>query len=355
MFNKRHFALSKITIWFSFFAMVLGYQNCSPGFEILRLAGPVSNGEVPAPSDENTVLQYQFPEIPSERISENKMSGMTGGDGVNVRNFWQFAPKYPLFSYGASKRRWIYLPPNTKIENANPDAWSYPKGTVFWKEFSLEGKRIETRVFEKISDGIGIASWRSLVYLWRVDQSDADLLKVDDFYSLPASGQSLYQAGVMADRYRLVSLSQCLRCHTGTSDAALGFNYFQLSNEFLSRNVIALSQKGLLTNAVQKYDEILGSSAQKDALGYIQSNCAHCHGGNGPGPHNFRHVSTVTTIEDEALFQSNVASPGLFAAQDLAGSRLYQRISRGTMPPQTISPDSIGVEYFRLWIETIAK
>ncbi len=344
----------KVLSWILLGATVVGFQNCSPGFEVLRQSsGQRLGGD--EPSDRPYAVNYEISPTPFERLSESRLSGMVAGDGVNFQNFWQFAPRYPLFSYGASKRRWIYLPVNATVANQDPDAWVFPTGTVLWKEFSVEGKKVETRVFEKVRGGSGFASWRSTVYLWRADQTDADLQTVDDFYSLPENTKQFYQAGLVADRYRLVSLSQCIRCHTNTSDVALGFNYFQLSNEYLNRNVLALSQRGIFTNPVQKFDEIAGSDAQKTALGYIQSNCAHCHSGAGPGPHNFRHKSTMARIEDEAIYQSNVLSPGLFTPGNPSASRIFLRISGGTMPPGTLSADSVGVSYIRDWIATFSN
>ncbi len=62
-----------------------------------------------------------------------------------------YAPQYPLWSDGASKRRWIWLPPGTQIDASDPDRWQFPIGTRFWKEFSF-GERTETRYLERLSD-----------------------------------------------------------------------------------------------------------------------------------------------------------------------------------------------------------
>jgi hypothetical protein len=56
-----------------------------------------------------------------------------------------FSPQYPLWTDGAGKRRWISLPPGTTIDGSDPDAWRFPVGTRFWKEFSFNGQRVETR------------------------------------------------------------------------------------------------------------------------------------------------------------------------------------------------------------------
>ena len=64
-----------------------------------------------------------------------------------------FAPQYPLWTDGATKRRWISLPPGTAIDGSDPDAWNFPAGTRLWKEFSFNGRRIETRYLERQADG----------------------------------------------------------------------------------------------------------------------------------------------------------------------------------------------------------
>ena len=51
-------------------------------------------------------------------------------------NVFSFSPQYPLWSDGASKRRWISLPAGTAIDASNPTAWEFPRGTKLWKEFA---------------------------------------------------------------------------------------------------------------------------------------------------------------------------------------------------------------------------
>jgi hypothetical protein len=51
-----------------------------------------------------------------------------------------FSPQYPLWSDGASKRRWIQVPGGTSIDATRPDAWEFPRGTKLWKEFSHGGR-----------------------------------------------------------------------------------------------------------------------------------------------------------------------------------------------------------------------
>jgi len=78
-----------------------------------------------------------------------------------------FAPQYPLWSDGTTKRRWIALPTGTEIDATRPDAWDFPVGTRLWKEFSF-GRRVETRYIERLADG----SWRFATYLWNADGTE---------------------------------------------------------------------------------------------------------------------------------------------------------------------------------------
>ena len=56
-----------------------------------------------------------------------------------------FSPQYPLWSDGATKRRWIHLPDGSRIDVSDPNEWQFPIGTKVWKEFSFAGRKVETR------------------------------------------------------------------------------------------------------------------------------------------------------------------------------------------------------------------
>src|SRR5687768_17065614 len=62
-----------------------------------------------------------------QRLSE---TGLYVPDSLRVRgDNIAFAPQYPLWSDGTSKRRWIYLPPGEAIDASRVDAWEFPVGT----------------------------------------------------------------------------------------------------------------------------------------------------------------------------------------------------------------------------------
>jgi len=69
-----------------------------------------------------------------------------------------YEPAYALWSDGAEKERFIYLPPGSKIDTQNPDRWRFQVGTRLYKTFAVDGRRIETRLIEKVADGAGVGA-----------------------------------------------------------------------------------------------------------------------------------------------------------------------------------------------------
>jgi len=187
-----------------------------------------------------------------ERLSE------TGLDGPGVR---AFEPRFALWSDGAAKRRWIALPAGTAIDASRPDAWRFPAGTRLWKEFSVDGRPVETRHFVLGEDG----RWAYASYVWTGD----------DAVRAPARGQTITLPGGKA--YAVPSTGDCIACHGGARSPVLGFAALQLGPA-----VPALMREGLLKGApaawaMQAPDFIAASPAERAARGYLHGNCAHCH------------------------------------------------------------------------------
>ncbi|QGX40713.1 hypothetical protein [Permianibacter aggregans] len=203
-----------------------------------------------------------------------------------LAGIYSFSPQYPLWSDGAIKQRWIYLPPNRVIDASNPDAWQFPNGTKLWKTFGHQ-QRVETRFIERLSDG----SWRFAAYVWNAEQTEALLA--------PANGVTVNAEGAPGSRYPIPARDDCLACHEGAAVPVLGFGALQLSPDRDGNaphaepfrvdqlDLTALVRLGLLRNLpetfLQKPPRIAASSAvERSALGYLHSNCGHCHNHNGP-------------------------------------------------------------------------
>jgi hypothetical protein len=129
-------------------------------------------------------------------------------DGVRA-----YVPATPLWADFATKNRWIYLPPGTKIDATDPNEWIFPVGTKVWKEFSRDGRRVETRMFEKVMTGF----WARTTYAWNSDSTDANVSGGAD---IPWTSDG----GV----YHIPTPDECDQCHRGRNDHILGFEQVSL-------------------------------------------------------------------------------------------------------------------------------
>lgn len=220
-----------------------------------------------------------------------------------------FSPQYPLWSDGARKRRWIYLPPGTAIDASRPDAWEFPVGTRLWKEFSVGGP-VETRFIERLRDG----TWRYATYVWNEEGTDATLAPAEGIAALPTH-----------DGYSIPSESDCRACHESAAVPVLGFSALQLSSDrdplaphADARSDIdleALVARGLVKNlqpsATRPRIEA-SSPIERAALGYLHGNCGHCHN------------DTETRVPVDLTLAESVAS-GAASSDRVLRSLLYVR------------------------------
>ncbi len=208
------------------------------------------------------------------------------GTRAITENLLPFAPQYPLWSDGAHKQRWLYLPPGRFIDATNPDAWEFPPGTRVWKEFGYQ-KPVETRMIERLEDG----SWRFAAYVWAADASDATLAPE---YGIPRHPAPEAPGGV----YPIPSTEDCLACHDGGAGPLLGISALQLSPDrdpmaphaeqvgTDAVDLLKLHDMGLLRNLpqrmLQRPPRIAASTARgRAALGYLHGNCGVCHNDRG--------------------------------------------------------------------------
>jgi hypothetical protein len=197
-----------------------------------------------------------------------------------------FSPQYPLWTDGATKRRWISLPPGTAIDASDSDAWSFPIGTRLWKEFSFDNRRVETRYLERLADG----QWLYAAYAWSPDGREAQLASERGKRGAHPLGGGRSHA--------IPSVSDCKVCHQASRNQVLGFSALQLSPD---RDPFAphaeprpapdvdlqyLVERGLLFGLPQSVQEApriaAASTTERAALGYLHGNCGHCHNEQGP-------------------------------------------------------------------------
>jgi hypothetical protein len=184
-----------------------------------------------------------------------------------------FEPTYALWSDGAAKKRWVYMPPGGKIQtDANArgmEFWVYPKGFKLWKEFSRDGKIIETRLLQKLSDFV--TDWYMVSFKWNEGYTEAMALPEGEMNAL----------GSMHD---IPSQKQCSDCHEAMFDNALGFSALQLTHDDPNGGMTLAKavELGWFNVAPPATGYALpGTPVEQKALGYLHANCGMCHNSFG--------------------------------------------------------------------------
>jgi hypothetical protein len=291
----------------------------------------------------------------------------------------QFLPQYPLWSDGLTKRRWIFLPRGTSIDATSELAWDFPVGTRFWKEFSLNGRRIETRMSWKSSP----TRWQMASYVWNEDGTDAVL----------ASPEGVANVAELAPgrRHTIPSRSDCAACHGAERLGPLGFNALQLSQdrdpnaihgEALAPGMITLADlinQGLLTPAPTHFiadpPRIRTSNpSTRSVLGYLAVNCVICHNGGDDGTPLGPSLAIHELLEDADRAALNLIDrpsawqvPGVAdghsvvvhpGTPDLSALfvRLRSRAPSSQMPPLgTVLRDQQAVDAIGRWISSLSR
>lgn len=316
-------------------------------------AGGVPDASAAAPdaSDSGRPSPTGYPLHLSETGLFSDVKAEKLGKGVRA-----YEPKYKLWSDGATKRRWMYLPDGQQIDTSDMDFWKYPVGTKAWKEFTRDGVRVETRMLHKA--GPDKSDWVMVAYQWRADLSDAD--------AVPAGVQNA--SGTLHD---IPNQDTCAFCHGNMADTLLGITALQLSHDLPGVKITDLVTEGRLTSPPAAPFALPGSTLAQDALGYLHANCGHCH---NPSSRVAITVSltlwesthALDSVETTVGYQTAVGQPNAFLPMfhiiepgRPAQSELVYRISRrggGQMPPAgTELVDDSGVKTVTDWISSLPK
>lgn len=268
----------------------------------------------------------------------------------------EFEPSYSLWSDGVSKRRWIKLPGGTQIDTSDMNQWVFPVGTKLFKEFSVAGRPIETRLIERTA-----SDYVMTTFAWLADGSDA--VEVADGV-----------ANALGSGHDIPSVSMCLTCHQSQPGRVLGFSAIQLSKDGgFGPTLASLAAANVLSNAPPSGSDyrVPGDAATAAALGYLHANCGHCHSSNGSAAITGQFLRldvAAQTPQDEPTWKTTVniplrvfSAPGIalrVAAGDPAHSALVYRMNhRGDaaqMPPiATTQVDANGIQVVSAWIQSL--
>lgn len=258
----------------------------------------------------------------------------------------QFSPRFPLWTDGASKRRWLLLPEGEQVDTTDAGDWTFPVGTRTFKEFVRDGVRVETRMNLKTPDG-----WAAVSYVWDDDGADASL-------------QLTTAEDVAGTPHDVPGAAECGSCHGGRGDFTLGFSAVQLDPATLD----ALFDSGVLSAPVASGLDLDPTS--QAGLGYLHGNCSHCHNPTrddqpeatdcyAPGPRNAFDFTLPHDLQDVADAPALVTA--LEQLGDATDSKVLDRMSRRAwdddrppMPPLgTEVVDDVGLGAVTAFLEAL--
>jgi uncharacterized repeat protein (TIGR03806 family) len=281
----------------------------------------------------------------------------------------------PFWSDGASKQRWIALPEGRKIHFAATGEWQFPPGTVFIKNFELpldasdpqQRRRLETRLLVRAAgDGV-----YGVVYKWRADNSDADLIDASLTESVlvkTTSGETHAQSWYYPSR------QDCLQCHNARAGGVLGVKTRQMNwdlmypsgisdNQLRTWNHLGLFDPAIKDEQIQALPRLAtmddaNRSLEDRARSYLDANCAQCHRPGGTVAYfDARFDSALPQqqlIDGAVLIDQGIDRPRIISPHDIWRSIAYMRINTDgdiKMPPlarETI--DQRGVALLAEWI-----
>jgi uncharacterized repeat protein (TIGR03806 family) len=276
-----------------------GINDASP--PTAKEAGEAAVGVTPAPDDSpyTTLAEWH---LFTDPVKQLPAPGVVPYEVISQ-----------LFADYASKRRFIYVPPGTKIGYSDADEWRFPVGAILVKTFSYladtrdatKGETLlETRLLIHQADG-----WVADTYRWNAEQTEATLSlggAVVDSTFIDASGETVKNG------YKIPSGSDCLTCHGKLGDTdTLGAKTRQLNrdhdygsgpeNQIDHFAKLGLLEKGPEAGAREMLVDPFGAAPIFERVrSYFDGNCAQCHKpGDSPGSLSGLWLDYASTAEDQ--------------------------------------------------------
>jgi uncharacterized repeat protein (TIGR03806 family) len=232
-------------------------------------------------------------QVPYSKLSDYHFFEGQMKNQIPSLNVIPFEPASGLFTDYASKKRFIWMPTGVKANYvADNKILDCPVGTVLIKTFYYTTiqpgdltKLIETRLMIRKSDG-----WKFYEYIWRDDQTEADLVVGEDFTNGSSKTITFKKPNneIVTTDYRIPSDAECFACHKKNEIATpIGIKPQNLNHNFTygegSKNQLQkMVDQGYLTSfpssivsTVDYHDTT--KSLELRARSYLDINCAHCH------------------------------------------------------------------------------
>jgi uncharacterized repeat protein (TIGR03806 family) len=286
----------------------------------------------------------------------------------------------PLWSDGASKRRFLSIPENSHIGFTTSDAWELPVGTMLAKEFWLQRDPadpttrfiVETRLLVKRCEpGSCRAAWQGYSYQWNASGDEATLLENNQksvFVDWPVAG------GMHTHSYP--ARDECTRCHALSAGGALGPKTQQLNRNHRYGDVVdnqlrAFFHAGLFGDTQPPADlRVLprlptpsdpSYDLNAQVRGYFDANCSHCHSPTSRWPVVDLRFDAQLRADDGSGMTGNICN--MIVLGNAEASILYVKLKAvpgavpegfpgDTMPPiGRLLPDTALLPRIKTWIE----
>lgn len=201
----------------------------------------------------------------------------------------------PLYSDGALKFRYLYLPPHTQASYRDDGVFDLPVGAVLIKTFAFAAdmrhptenvRFLETRLLIHRANG-----WVAYPYVWNEAQTEARLSPIGA--TVPVNFTDADGSSVALD-WAVPNVNQCKGCHDRAGaivpigPTARNLNRTMAYDAGAERQLAHWQAAGMLDRApsdaphfANAYDPASGTLAER-ARAYLQVNCAHCHNPEGP-------------------------------------------------------------------------
>lgn len=280
-------------------------MNVRPILAALALAFLASAATAQAPTPVNSAAIAA--ERPPELLSAYHFFRDAGARNPNER-VTPYDLNTPLYSDGALKFRYVYLPPDTVAQYRDEGVFEFPVGTVLIKTFAFAAdmrrptqnvRFLETRLLIRRAEG-----WVAYPYVWNEAQTEARLSPIGANIPVAFTNE---QGQAIALDWAVPNRNQCKGCHdlagelTPIGPSARNLNLTTrlapppLSDadgetDYVTGSVIQLRRweaLGLLDRAPENAPRVpnaFDASAPLElrARAYLDVNCAHCHNPQGP-------------------------------------------------------------------------
>src|SRR3984957_17451595 len=343
-----------------------------------------AGGSVPAPYGMSTRVA-PAPYLRMPHLASGKIPPLLSQTGA-FSDTRSLTPAHGLIPYdlvvafwsdGALKTRWVAVP-DEKIKYSPTGDWVFPKGTVFVKTFELPTdaadpptrRRLETRLL--VCDSAG--GVYGVVYKWRPDNSDADLLSTSRTEPVPiksADGQIHNQTWYYPSR------PDCLECHNKNTSGVLGVKARQMNRSLsfpsgvTDNEIRAWNHLKMFTPEVNDADlaalptlaaaDDMTRSLQDRARSYLDANCSQCHRPGGTVAYFDARYDTPLEkqqlVNGPVLIDQGIDRPRIISPHDIWRSIAFMRVNTNgdiKMPPvarETI--DTKGVKLLQDWIQSL--